>query len=1265
MMIYALISPELHEQLLDHENYQNRTNGVEGLKNIISEVDLKTVSSDSIVELINFLRRLLDDTNFKVLYGTLQVISLLVQNLDYAVDRHYKQIVCVALKTLGDARTVPRNEYMNIFRHLMRIVGPQKVLELVIGHLRHKNSRVREDVINIITAAMLTHPRKDFNIPNLCSVVAPYLADNKKRVRHAALELFAVFDCCLDTGKKQPLMKAIDRLDFTGDVEGLMAAVQARRARHILPRLSADGMVEYALVIPKPGQRQMPQFGSGADLNWVINGGKVNSPQSHHTEPDSDRLSGYSSFGSLTDDLQSHKRVVSARKAKNKLPWERSCLPCLVNKQPCSASNTKLSDKFSVEDLTTSLRLNQENCGTNSVEPFQPDAPGWKRETVGRLCRSGSLGADPDILKAANLSDSDRGLPKANRLLSGNPSVERTFSVPSNPPPPGSFLLPSYPLATLPGVQLTPTLPRRCHANSSLSMSNTWPNKRDTIPRHRDPSSWADETGEVGSNRCSPLPACTLWASTISSPSHHPPTSPVIRQSSQDTLQQELPGRNSHQDEEPVDREEMMNSLRCLRNHAAKKRAKVSASGSDPEPDSPDSAVKLEPSTDSPSHTSPSLTSPLSESSLSSLYSPPTSTITNGTKISPRDSAAKTIARVPSGRQKTSSSMEAGAQDVQQQEKVLSDLSVNVVGQRVAYCNGPAEKAMSPPQTRPAGREPLRALRPVKGSQMHSIRASPAGDVSEGVVGRGVFGFTGAPCYPGVTLSPEQEELVRKSPREPLIGVYGHAVSAGHMDSEESTEPEKAAERVKLSRFARDKMHQHRLEQQEVPPIQGEWQNMQRLKQNFRHVACDVGSDDTASLKDLQRNGSVLASTKAELLDDLPSSPNSTHAPRSLVKGLSPPIHPSPPTAPSRRMLPRRQQAPSLNRACPPLSNCSDELTPGTPRKNPHEQLVLRPFSKPDLAFTQSFKLLSSDDWEKKIDGLILMRSLARYHSDVLSSRLHDVCLVLNQEVQNLRSGVSRVALVTLGELYSGLQKGMDQEVEATAKVLLHKAGESNAFIRQDVDTALDCMVQNCTPTRSMNALLAGGLSHLNAAVRKCTSQHLATLIEKIGADRLLSGTKGVTNRILPAVSKLAQDSSQETRYFGRRMLLFLSSHHDFDKMVEKYIPTKDLATIRATVLTLKSKVPGEKPQDTPSARGRHYIPCGGMRYASSLNRQPQIVSSKDASKAQVHSIADKTKYIKQLKYTDRTRSRCVQAWPQVRILPTVRGGPNHMTRGR
>lgn len=145
----------------------------------------------------------------------------------------------------------------------------------------------------------------------------------------------------------------------------------------------------------------------------------------------------------------------------------------------------------------------------------------------------------------------------------------------------------------------------------------------------------------------------------------------------------------------------------------------------------------------------------------------------------------------------------------------------------------------------------------------------------------------------------------------------------------------------------------------------------------------------------------------------------------------------------------------------------------------------------------------------------------------------------------------------------------------------------------------------------SISFLVSVPNSHLNAVVRKCTAQHLTALVEKISVARLLSGTKDLTDRILPAVSKLAQDSSQDTRlvtqlilivnnhttwlfhkltalsdqlvirgtsflfirYFGRQMLLFLSSHRDFDKMAEKYIPAKDLATIRDTVATLKTKV--------------------------------------------------------------------------------------------
>ena len=43
-------------------------------------------------------------------------------------------------------------------------------------------------------------------------------------------------------------------------------------------------------------------------------------------------------------------------------------------------------------------------------------------------------------------------------------------------------------------------------------------------------------------------------------------------------------------------------------------------------------------------------------------------------------------------------------------------------------------------------------------------------------------------------------------------------------------------------------------------------------------------------------------------------------------------------------------------------------------------------------------------------------------------------------------------------------------------KTLLHKGGESNAFIRDDVDKALSEMVRNVSPARSLTALISGGL---------------------------------------------------------------------------------------------------------------------------------------------------------------------------------------------
>ncbi|XP_052364227.1 TOG array regulator of axonemal microtubules protein 1-like isoform X4 [Oncorhynchus keta] len=191
---------------------------------------------------------------------------------------------------------------------------------------------------------------------------------------------------------------------------------------------------------------------------------------------------------------------------------------------------------------------------------------------------------------------------------------------------------------------------------------------------------------------------------------------------------------------------------------------------------------------------------------------------------------------------------------------------------------------------------------------------------------------------------------------------------------------------------------------------------------------------------------------------------------------------------------------------------------------------------------------------------------MAQNHMDILMPKLHDICFAIINEVKNLRSAVSCAAMATLGDMYVHLQRAMDSEVEGTARVLLHKTSEANAFIRQGANFALGHMVQSCTPTRVMNALLVGGLSHRNAAVRSCTAQHLERLAEVMGAARLLSGKKDLTDRFLIAVSKLAVDPAQEVRHHGRNILSNMATNGDFPKMWDKFAPRKERESLREVI---------------------------------------------------------------------------------------------------
>lgn len=65
--------------------------------------------------------------------------------------------------------------------------------------------------------------------------------------------------------------------------------------------------------------------------------------------------------------------------------------------------------------------------------------------------------------------------------------------------------------------------------------------------------------------------------------------------------------------------------------------------------------------------------------------------------------------------------------------------------------------------------------------------------------------------------------------------------------------------------------------------------------------------------------------------------------------------------------------------------------------------------------------------------------------------------------VENLRSSVSKNALVTVSELCEGFKKSMDSFIDSLLGALLRKGMDANVFILQSVRMAFECVSRNCS----------------------------------------------------------------------------------------------------------------------------------------------------------------------------------------------------------
>ncbi|XP_017816636.1 TOG array regulator of axonemal microtubules protein 1 isoform X4 [Papio anubis] len=1148
---FGIIPQELHSRLLDQEDYKNRTQAVEELKQVLGKFNPSCTPHSSLVGFISLLYNLLDDSNFKVVHGTLQVLHLLVIRLGEQVQQFLGPVIAASVKVLADNKLVIKQEYMKIFLKLMKEVGPQQVLCLLLEHLKHKHSRVREEVVNICICSLLTYPSEDFDLPKLSFDLAPALVDSKRRVRQAALEAFAVLASSMGSGKTSILFKAVDTVELQDNGDGVMNAVQARLARKTLPRLTEQGFVEYAVLMPSSAGGRSNHLAHGADTDWLLAGNRTQSAHCHCGDHVRDSMQIYGSYSPTI----CTRRVLSAGKGKNKLPWENE-QPGIMGENQTSTS--KDVEQFSTYDFIPSPKLkpsqgmpvNDDLCFSRkrvsrnlfqNSRDFNPDyLPLCAAGTTGthqtnlsgkcaqlgfsQLCgKTGSVGSDLQFLGTTN-SHQD----KVYATLNFGSKTQQTFgsqtectSSNSQNLSPGAYILPSYPLSsprTSPKHTSLIISPKKSQDNS-VNFSNSWPLKSFEGLSKRSPQKKlvsqksSDPTSRNDGENSQEKPPVQLTPALVRSPSSRrglngtKPVPPIPRGISV------LPDKADlttvgHKKKEPDD------IWKCEKDSLPVDLSELNFKDKDLDQEEKGlsdviclaQGQKMHSSLRSLRNSAAKKRAKLS-GSTSDLESPDSAVKLDLTMDSPSRSSSPNI----------SSYSESG---VYSQESLTSSLS-----------------------TTPQGKRIMSDIFPTFGSKPFPTRLSSAkkkiSHIAEQSPSAGVFGsLSSAPatCSQSVIPSVENGDTFSiKQSIEPPSGIYGRSVQQ-NISSYLDVENEKDA-KVSISKSTYNKMRQKRKEEKELfhnkDCEKKEKNSWERMKHTGTEKMASEGKTSTG----------VISQYKERM-------PSVTHSPE--IMDLS----------------------------------------------------ELRPFSKPEIALTEALRLLADEDWEKKIEGLNFIRCLAAFHSEILNTKLHETNFAVVQEVKNLRSGVSRAAVVCLSDLFTYLKKSMDQELDTTVKVLLQKAGESNTFIREDVDKALRAMVNNVTPARAVVSLINGGQSHLHIAVRRCTAQHLSDVLEFMEPERILSATKDMAERILPAAAKFAQDSSQETRYYGRKMLFFMMCHPNFEKMLEKYVPSKDLPYIKDSVRNLQQKGLGDIPLDTPSAKGRrsHTGSVGNTR-SSSVSR--------------------------------------------------------------
>ncbi|KAL1505537.1 hypothetical protein ABEB36_005081 [Hypothenemus hampei] len=225
----------------------------------------------------------------------------------------------------------------------------------------------------------------------------------------------------------------------------------------------------------------------------------------------------------------------------------------------------------------------------------------------------------------------------------------------------------------------------------------------------------------------------------------------------------------------------------------------------------------------------------------------------------------------------------------------------------------------------------------------------------------------------------------------------------------------------------------------------------------------------------------------------------------------------------------------------------------------------------PEQELVQAIAKMKNSDWNLALRGLAEIVEICRTadinmvypHMTVINQRMIDM-------LKSSRSHICRTTCKAVGHLFEYVKDTRRPEFDEIVDTLLNRTADSNKFIRQDANMALDCMVTHIPTMHAIRALCAKGPDHKNTLVRLATARLLVCVVVIAGPASILNPNNSdyTRRRIILNMVKFLSDKTLEPRKYGERLYKLFNGDRMFEIYIRRYLEKETLQKFKLCLKT-------------------------------------------------------------------------------------------------